>query len=149
MKPIPEGYEATFDLIVRDDMTVDFEQDPPLGKLHPVYATYWMTKHMELVSRKVILPFLEVDEEGIGFEVSVKHVASALPGMRVSVSAEHVETENVKIENHRVYTRCEAYNELGNKLGEGKVTQVILKRERLESLLTTLQTRWDTRKKSK
>ena len=142
MKLIPKGYRATFDLTVLESMTVDFEQDPPLGKLHPVYATYWMTKHMELVSRKVILPFLEEDEEGIGFEVSIKHIASALPGMRVSVSAKHVRTEN-----SRVYTRCEAYNELGDKLGKGRVTQVILKRERLESLLTTLQTRWDMHKK--
>lgn len=139
MKPIPKGYQATFDLTVLESMTVDFEQDPPLGKLHPVYATYWMTKHMELVSRKVILPFLEADEEGIGFEVKVKHVASALPGMRVNIQGEHIRTEK-----NRVYTHCEAHNELGDKLGEGEVTQVILKRERLESLFTTLQTRWST-----
>ena len=143
MKSIPKGYQATFDLVVREDMTVDFEQDPPLGKLHPVYATYWLTKHMELVSRKVILPFLEEDEEGIGFEVSVKHSASALPGMRVSIVGEHVKTEK-----NRVYTHCEAYSELGDKLGEGAVTQVILERGRLEHLLTTLQTRWDTHKRS-
>ena len=141
MKPVPKGYRATFDLVVLEDMTVDFEQDPPLGKLHPVYATYWMTKHMELVSRKVILPFLEEDEEGIGFEVNVKHVASALPGMRVSVVAEHVKTEK-----NRVYTRCEAHSELGDKLGEGTVTQVILESERLESLFSTLHTRWNAHK---
>jgi fluoroacetyl-CoA thioesterase len=82
MKPIPLGYQASFETVVTDEMTVDFEHpdDPQLGKLHPVYATYWMAKHMELAGRKIILPFLEEGEEGIGTKVSVDHLASALPG---------------------------------------------------------------------
>ena len=83
MKPIPEGYTATHTLTVTEAMTVDFElPEPELGKLHPVYATYWLAKHMELVSRKIILPFLEPHEAGIGFSVAVTHLASALPGMK-------------------------------------------------------------------
>ena len=86
MQRIPEGYTAHHHIVVTEAMTVDFEDrnDPRMGKLHPVYATYWVAKHMELVSRKLILPFLEEGEAGIGFEVAVKHVASALPGMQVT-----------------------------------------------------------------
>ena len=121
-------------------MTVDFEQaEPELGKLHPVYATYWLTKHMELVSRKLILPFLEENEEGIGFEVSVKHLASALPGMEVRLTAQHLRTEK-----GRIYARCEAFNELGDKVGEGATTQVVLDRERLGAGFAALRERWDS-----
>ncbi len=138
MKPIPEGYRATLELTVTDAMTVDFEQpDPELGKLHPVYATYWLTKHMELVSRKVILPFLEPGEAGIGFEVSVKHTASALPGMKVRLEATFLEQEN-----NRIYARVRAHNELGDLVGEGTTTQVILLQAKLEAGLTALQKRW-------
>lgn len=138
MKAIPKGYTAYHALTVRDDMTVDFEQaEPQLGKLHPIYATYWLTKHIELVSRKLILPFLEEGEEGIGFEVYVKHIASALPGMRVSLKAMHIRTER-----ERVYASCEAFNELGDKIGEGKTTQIVTAQAKLEQAFDKLDRRW-------
>lgn len=134
MKPIPEGFEATFALRVTDEMTVDFEG---MGQLHPVYATYWMAKHMELASRKIILPFLEGHEEGIGFEVQVTHLASALPGMAVTVSAMHVKTEKT-----RIYARCEAVSELGDLIGQGTTTQVVLPRVKIEAGFGALRRRW-------
>ena len=139
MKPIPEGYEVAHSLIVTEAMTVDFEQDDPaLGKLHNVYATYWLTKHMELVSRKIILPFLEPHEEGVGSEVSVRHLASALPGMEVRLTAAYLRTEE-----GRIYARCEAFSELGDKVGEGTTTQVVMTRARLEEGFKRLQERWE------
>ena len=142
MKPIPAGFSREHELVVTDAMTVDFEQsDPALGKLHPVYATYWMTKHMELVSRKIILPFLESGEAGIGFEVSVRHLASALPGMRVHLRATHERTER-----NRVYAQVDVFNELGDKIGEGTTTQVILPQDRLEQEFRNLRERWEARK---
>ena len=138
MLSIPEGYTAQHRLRVREEMTVDFEQSTPgLGKLHPVYATYWLTKHTELVSRKLILPFLEPDEEGVGFEVALKHVAPTLVGMEVSLSA-----TLLRQEGGRVYARCEAFHELGDKIGEGTTTQVVMRRERLEQAFSDLRTRW-------
>ncbi|MDQ3460302.1 MAG: thioesterase family protein [Deinococcota bacterium] len=134
MKPIPEGFEASFSLRVTDEMTVDFEE---MGRLHPVYATYWLAKHMELVSRKVILPFLEAEEEGIGFEVQVTHLASALPGMRVTVSARHLRSEG-----KRIYSSCEAVSELGDRIGTGTTTQVVLPRATLEAGFEGLRRRW-------
>ncbi|MEZ4608391.1 MAG: thioesterase family protein [Deinococcales bacterium] len=120
-------------------MTVDFEQpSPKLGKLHPVYATYWMTKHVELVSRKIILPFLEKDEEGIGFEVNLKHLASALPGMEVIHTARFSH-----MEKNRIYAQVEVHNQLGDKIGQGMTTQVILSKEKLQKSFADLYTRWD------
>lgn len=139
MKPIPEGTTATHTLTVTEAMTVDFEQaEPELGKLHPVYATYWLTKHMELVSRKIILPFLDPHEEGIGFEVSVKHLASALPGMKVTLNATFERTEK-----NRIYASCVAFNELSDKVGEGTTAQVVLDRKRLEAGFEALRERWN------
>jgi len=139
MRPIPIGYQATFKTTVSDEMTVDFEHpdDPGLGKLHPVYATYWMAKHMELAGRKIILPFLEEGEEGIGSKVSVDHKASALPGMKVRITAVHIRTEG-----NRIYARCTAWNELGDVIGEGETEQVVLPGERLEQIFARLEERW-------
>ncbi len=135
MRTIPEGYQATFETVVTDEMTVNFEE---MGSVHPVYATYWMVKHMELVGRKIILPFLEQGEEGIGYEVRVRHLASALPGMRVRIISEYVKTEK-----NRVYARCRAYNEIKDLIGEGETTQVILAQAKLESNFEGLRSRWE------
>ncbi len=137
MKEIPKDYQATFTVTVTDEMTVDFEE---MGQLHPVYATYWLTKHMELASRKIILPFLEPHEEGIGFEVGVRHLASALPGMRVTVTARHLRTEG-----NRIYASCEAVNELGDRIGTGTTTQVFMPRVKLEAGFERLRERWRQR----
>jgi len=138
MRAIPAGFEARFTLTVTDAMTVDFEQDQPgLGRLHPVYATYWLTRHAELASRKIILPFLEDGEEGIGFEVRIRHVASALPGMRVTLTARLREQAG-----NRVYADVSAVNELGDVVGEGATTQVILPRRALETGFERLRARW-------
>ncbi len=139
MKPIPIGYQTFHELVVEERMTVDFEQlEPELGKLHPVYSTYWLAKHVELVSRKLILPFLEVGEAGIGFQVSVAHLASALPGMEVRLEARHERTEK-----NRVYAKVSAWNELGDIIGEATTTQVILDRARLEQGFERLRERWE------
>ena len=139
MKAIPQGYRAVHDLIVRQDMMVDFEQsEAGLGKLHQVYSTYWMAKHIELVSRKLILPFLEPDEEGIGFELSVKHIAAALPGMRVNLIADYERTDR-----NRIYASCDVFNELGDKIGEGITTQVVMRRDHLLEHFASLRARWE------
>lgn len=133
MRPIPPGYAATFDFTVTPQMTVDFEE---LGRVHPVYATYWMAKHMELVGRKILLPHLEPGEEGIGSEVRVSHLAPAVPGMRLRVVGEHLRTEG-----NRVYVRCEARNAWDELIGAGETTQVVLPSSVIRKRFDALQRR--------
>jgi fluoroacetyl-CoA thioesterase len=133
VRAIPIGYESRVSVTVTDEMTVRFEE---LGPVHPVYATYWMAKHMEEAGRKMILPFLGEDEEGIGSRVSVRHLASALPGMRVDVVAEHVKTEG-----GRIHVQCRAYNDLGDLIGEGETEQMVLPRAVVERKFTELAAR--------
>lgn len=135
MRAIPRGCRAEFATVVTAAMTVDFEE---LGRVHPVYATYWLAKHMELAGRKVLLPFLEPAEEGIGFSVHVEHLSPALPGMEVRVEAEHQKTEG-----NRVFCTCLAHNELGDLIGRGQTVQVVLPRQKLDHLLARLETRWN------
>jgi fluoroacetyl-CoA thioesterase len=141
VKPIPPGYTSHHRLVVEERMTVDFEQDDPaLGKLHPVYSTYWLAKHAELVARKIILPFLEAGEAGIGYHLELTHMASALPGMEVKLRARHLRTEG-----NRVHAEVTAWNELGDVIGEGTTTQVILEAARLEAGFARLRARWAAR----
>jgi len=134
MKPIPDRFTQTLHITVTDDMTVNFDE---LGRIHPVYATYWMAKHFEEAGRKIILPFLDDGEQGIGFEVNVKHTASALPGMRVTVTATFD-----RMEGRRVHATLQATNELGDVIGTGRTTQVILPQARIDQGFEDLERRF-------
>lgn len=134
MQPIPAGFTQTLTVTVTDDMTVDFGE---LGRVHPVYATYWMAKHFEEAGRKIILPFLDAGEGGIGSQVDVTHTASALPGMQVTVTA-----VLERMEGRRVYATMRAVNELGDEIGTGTTTQVILPQARIDAGFDTLRERW-------
>lgn len=134
MQPIPEGFTQTLTFTVTEAMTVHFEE---LGKLHPVYATYWMGKHFEEAGRKIILPFLEAGEGGIGSALEVNHTASALPGMQVTVTATFERQEG-----RRIYATMRAVNELGDEIGTGRTTQVVLPQERIDLGFASLGERW-------
>jgi len=135
VRTIPIGHAATFTFVVTPEMTVDFEE---LGRVHPVYATYWMAKHMELVGRKILVPFLEPGEEGIGAAVSVRHLAPALPGERLTVEGVHDRTEG-----NRLYVRCRVVNQWGEVIGEGETTQVVLPAAEIEARFARQRARLD------
>ncbi len=134
MRPIPPGFSQTLTVLVTDAMTVQFEE---LGAVHPVYATYWMARHFEEAGRKIILPFLEEGEGGIGTQVDVQHTASALPGMTVTITATFE-----RMEGRRVVCRMEAVNALGDSIGTGTTTQMALPQARIDANFETLRARW-------
>ncbi|MHA0035692.1 thioesterase family protein [Deinococcus sp. PESE-13] len=135
MQTIPEGFTQTLEVTVTDEMTVDFAE---LGRVHPVYATYWLGKHFEEAGRKIILPFLDGGEGGIGSQLEVYHTASALPGMRVTVTA-----TLDRVEGRRIHATLRAVNELGDELGHGSTTQVVLSQARIDAGFDDLRRRWD------
>lgn len=134
MRPIPPGSSATVHLKVSADMTVHFDE---LGRLHPVYATYSMARHFEEAGRKLLLPYLEEGEDALGSELSVRHTASALPGMRVSVTA-----SLDRVEGRKLFCTLRAVSELGDELGTGHTVQVVLPRARIEAGFEALRARW-------
>lgn len=126
MKPGMElGREEVIEIIVTEDMLAAFE-----GKVvHPVYSTVAMTYHMEWVSRKIILPFLESHEEGMGASVQLKHIAASPLGSTVILTAILVEQRD-----NIVLTKITAKNQLG-VIGNGEVKQVILPKEKIAEKL--------------
>ncbi|MDN4608259.1 thioesterase family protein [Sporosarcina sp. F6_3S_P_2] len=115
------GREETIEITVTADMFASFEGQV----VHPVYSTVAMTYHMEWVSRKIILPFLEDDEEGMGASVQLKHLAASPLGTTVTLTAKLIEYRA-----NKVVTKVTASNHLG-LIGKGEVVQVILPKEKI------------------
>ena len=135
MRLLPDGFQQQLVVTVTDEMTVRFAE---LGPVHPVYATYWLARHFEEAGRKLILPFLEEGEEGIGTQLEVFHTASALPGMTVTVTATFT-----RLEGRRIHADLFAVNELGDVVGHGTTTQVVTAGERLADGFAELRRRWE------
>jgi len=113
-------------IMVTQAMLAWFEE---LGLVHPVYATWAMVRHMELASRKVILPFLELHEDAVGHSVAVTHFAPTPLGGKVTARA-----TLLRVEGHRIICAVEAFNEQ-EKIGAGETVQVVLPRAQLDRRL--------------
>lgn len=81
-RPSP-GEEAEIEVTVTDEMLVD------LGgrRIHPVYATAWMVRHMEEAGRALVEPHLEPGEDATGYSISVVHERPARLGDTLKVTA--------------------------------------------------------------
>ena len=123
------GTAGEVEITVTEAMVARFEE---LGLIHPVYATWTMVKHMEEASRKVILPFLEEDEDAVGHAVQVVHLAPTPVGMRVRVRA-----ALERVDGRRIHCRIEATNER-ERIGEGSTIQIVVSRRRLREQFRAL-----------
>lgn len=130
MKPgLLPGHQAEVTITVTDDMVAWFEE---LGVVHRVYSTWTMVRHLELASRKVILPFLEAEEDAVGHSISVTHFAPTPVGAKVTARA-----TMVRVEGNRIVCALEARNER-EVIGTGENVQVVLSRARLAERFAAL-----------
>ncbi|ASI34382.1 MULTISPECIES: thioesterase [unclassified Exiguobacterium] len=128
MKPgLALGQTARVETTVTEEMFAQFEGTV----VHPAYSTVSMVYHMEWAARKIILPYLESSEEGVGGAVNVKHLNMAPLGSQVSIIATVTE-----LRDNRVRTKIDVTNEHG-LIGVGEVTQIILDKRFIEDKLTT------------
>ncbi len=111
---------------VTEDMLARFEE---LGLVHPVYATWFMVKHMELASRKVVLPFLEPHEEAVGYSVSVTHIAPTPAGATVTARA-----RLVGIDGSQIVCAVSAHNGV-TTIGQGTTIQMLVPADTLRARL--------------
>lgn len=120
MKPgLKTGMSAETSFKVTPEMRPIFEGEA----VHDVLATSWMISWMELISRRIVLPFLDPHETGAGYEVNVRHVAPAPVGTLVSCYATVDDISDTRI-------TCRVRAETANVLvGEGTFTQVVLDRD--------------------
>ncbi len=110
---------------VTDDMCPAFDGHV----VHRVYATWSMVHHMEIAARKVLVDFLDQDEEGVGARIAVDHLRPAGVGTDVTVRAELTEY-------HRNRAVCRVTAWAGDRLlGQGEHVQVILKKDKLKEAL--------------
>lgn len=123
------GAEATVTVTVTPDMVATFEG---LGPVHPFYATWSMVRHMELACRKIILRYLEPDEDAVGSSIAVTHLAPAGVGQRIRVRARLRE-----VRGRRIVCAVEAYR--GRvKIGEGTQVQMLVRRAWVQAKLNAL-----------
>jgi predicted thioesterase len=115
-RPAP-GEEAEIEVTVTDEMLVD------LGgrRIHPVYATAWMVRHMEEAGRALVERHLAPGEDATGYSISVVHERPARPGERLRVTATATSADQ---------SGCEARVEVrgaGGLVGRGTLVQRYIK----------------------
>ena len=98
---------------VTEEMLVD------LGgrRIHPVYATSWMVRHMEEAGREIVERHLEEGEDATGYALSVVHERPARPGDTL-----HVTATVTNITDRSCETRVEARGPRG-VVGAGTLVQ--------------------------
>lgn len=123
MKPgFEPGITREITVEVTEDMCPAFD-----GVIvHRCYSTWSVVHHMELAARKVLVDFLEPDEEGIGAHISVDHLAPCKVGKTVIVRA-----ELTHVDRNRVTCRVAAYD--GDRLlATGTQIQVVMDKRQLQ-----------------
>ena len=119
------GVSARLQIAVTEEMTARLEG----RQIHRLYATYWIAYHFEVAARRVLEPFLEPGEEGIGYRVEVKHLKPVPVGAAVDLSATFT-----GFEGREMVCRVEA-RWRGELVAEGRQGQFILPRAELEARL--------------
>ncbi|NQD65242.1 thioesterase [Bacillus haikouensis] len=127
---LAEGYTATIMTEVTPVMHAQFEGDV----VHPVYSTVSMVYHMEWASRKIILPYLEDGEEGMGAKVTVEHLAPAGTGSKLEIKA-----AVIKYERNIILTEVVVRDFKNDRMiGRGEVKQVVLPKEKIRKRIESI-----------
>lgn len=115
MRPGPEiGESATMSVTVTADMTARFDDED----VHPVYGTASLVRHLEQVSRRLLVPHLEPDEEGVGAAIAVEQLVPVKVGETVELTATVTE-----VTRRRLVTEVVARHR-GEVTARGSFTQV-------------------------
>jgi fluoroacetyl-CoA thioesterase len=82
--PVAEtGASASLTVVVTDAMTARFDDED----VHPVYGTAELVRHMEQVSRRLLVELREPGEEGVGAAIAVTQLAPVRVGEAVTLTA--------------------------------------------------------------
>ena len=123
------GDKKIFERLVRQEDTAAFES----GAVHPVYATFALTRDAEWSSRLFVLEMKEDNEEGIGTFVNVKHVSPAFIGDKVLFEAVIDELKGNEV-------NCLFTAKVNERIiAVGRTGQKILMKEKIERLFEGLK----------
>jgi fluoroacetyl-CoA thioesterase len=68
-----------------------------MGEEGRVYATPYLIGDIETTCRNLILAHADANEDSVGMEVAIKHLAPTLPGMTVEIAVEVTAVEGRKV----------------------------------------------------
>lgn len=126
--PFKPGDQKVYEITVSERDVASFEAE----FVHPVYATFALSRDIEWACRLFVLEMKEEDEEGIGTMITVEHLSPALVGSRVKIIA-----TAESIEKNEIICTYEAY--VGDrKIAHGRQGQKILKKEKISKLFDSL-----------
>src|SRR5262249_21464027 len=93
MKPsLQPGISLVRRVPVEKEKTIGF-----MGEEGRVYATPYLVGDIEITCRKLILDHAEPNEDSVGVEVAIKHLAPTLPGSTVEITATVTAVEGRKV----------------------------------------------------
>jgi fluoroacetyl-CoA thioesterase len=93
MKPsLQPGVSRTRRIAVDKSKTIGF-----MGEEGRVYATPHLVGDIELVCRDLILEHADAEEDSVGMEVAIRHLAPTLPGSTVEIAVTVTAVEERKI----------------------------------------------------
>ena len=129
-KGLTIGMKETLNITVTSDMFAAFDGEI----VHPAYSTASMVKHMEQVSRQLILPYIDEREESAGAQVTMKHMAPTPEGSEIQCVA-----TLSAFDARKVTTEVEVTNAIGI-IGRGTVTIAVLPKDYMTKQLEKIQT---------
>jgi fluoroacetyl-CoA thioesterase len=93
MKPsLQPGISLVRRIPVGKEKTISF-----MGEEGRVYATPYLIGDIEYTCRNLILEHADPNEDSVGIDVSIKHLAPALPGSTVEIAATVTAVEGRKV----------------------------------------------------
>jgi fluoroacetyl-CoA thioesterase len=93
MKPsLQPGISLVRRVRVEKEKTISF-----MGEEGRVYATPYLIGDIEYACRNLILEHAEPNEDSVGMEVAIKHLAPTLPGSTVEIAATVTAVEGRKV----------------------------------------------------
>lgn len=129
MKPgMQIGQQAEATRVVTAEMRPAFDG----VVVHDVYSTAAMVTDMEHAARRILLPYLEDHEEGMGVSVTVQHLAPTPVGKQVRAVA-----TVTGFSARRIVTDVEVFSG-GTKIGEGVVVQAVLPKESIRKRIAEM-----------
>lgn len=123
------GDKKNFERVVRVEDIAAFES----GTVHPVYATFALTRDAEWCSRLFVLETKDKNEEGIGTFVNVEHISPAFVGDKVLFEATIEEFKGSELICSFV-ARTEK-----RIIAEGKTGQKIFTKEKIARLFEAMK----------
>lgn len=119
------GAQAECTVEVTDDMCPAFDG----VVVHRVYSTWALGHQMETAARRVLVPYLEAHEEGMGTHLSVDHLSPAPVGCSVRVVAEATEVTEDRLV-------CEVRAYAGDRLvAQGRQVQRVLPKSVIREII--------------